>query len=117
MLRSRRACWMADRSIYKRLFYTTGGLALERVERRHIKLLEIPFISGRNNQTMYPRCSGNHGVLQQTRLPVVHNSGTFPKTRRIHGEHRVGRGQQVSPALDFFRLAWVLASGLLNPNL
>src|ERR1019366_5120379 len=27
MLRSRKACWMADRSIYKRLFYTTAGVA------------------------------------------------------------------------------------------
>lgn len=27
MLRSRSASWMAERSIYKRLFYTTGGVA------------------------------------------------------------------------------------------
>src|SRR5260370_41667425 len=27
MLRSRKACWMADRSISKRLFYTSAGVA------------------------------------------------------------------------------------------
>jgi hypothetical protein len=75
MLRSRKACWMADRSIYKRLFYTTAGVAgfleggledvlvLEWVENPHIKLPKISFIPGRNNQTMDPCGSGNHSVL------------------------------------------------------
>lgn len=78
---------MADRSIFKRLFYTTAGLRwisarvetglapsclrrnvlrrliLEWVQNPHIQLPKILFVPGRNNQTMDPRRSGNHGVL------------------------------------------------------
>src|SRR5208337_277796 len=61
-------------------------LILEWVEDPHIQLRKIPFISGCNNQTMHPGSSGNHGVLQQVKLLVIHDSAPFPKTLSIHRE-------------------------------
>src|ERR1700692_3620653 len=112
---------MADKSIYKRLFYTSPrvltssacvetGLApscllasrrwkretrqaaslrpvLEWVEGSNVGLLEVSFISGRNNQAVHPRGRGNHCVFEQAWLLDVRNSGPFPKTRHVHGEH------------------------------
>src|SRR6266852_809995 len=141
MLRSRSACWMADRSICKRLFYTTAGarwiparvetglapsrlrphalwrLILKRIEGSDLELLEVPFIPGRHNQTMDPRRRGDHGVLQQLRGPLVHNAAPFPKARRIHREHLIGRGQPINPTLDLARFRWILTSCPLDARL
>jgi len=40
-----------------------GQSVLKWVEGSDVELLEVAFISGRNNQTVHPRGRGDHGVL------------------------------------------------------
>src|SRR5271170_4116362 len=84
------------------LFYTTDGIAgfpgrrekarapscrrpierliPERVESPNLELPKIPFISGRNNQTVYPRGRGDHSVLQQLWGLLIHKCGPIPES-------------------------------------
>ena len=62
-------------------------------------------------------CRGDHGVLQQLRGLLIHNAAPFPKARRIHREHLIGRGQSINPTLDLARFRRILSSCPLDARL
>src|ERR1700686_1508582 len=141
---------MADKSIYKRLFYTstrvltssacvaTGlpscllasrrrkretrqaaslQLALKWVEGSNVELLEVSFISGRNNQSVHPRGRGDHRVFEQVGRLAMHNAGPFPKAGHVHGQHLIGGRQVIDPPLEFVGLRRVMTPRPLDPRL
>ena len=66
---------------------------------------------------MNPCRSGDHGVLQQVRLLVIHNSAPFPKAWRIHREHLIRRGQPIDPTFKFACFPRILPPCPLHPSL
>jgi hypothetical protein len=66
---------------------------------------------------MDPCCRGDHRVLQQLRGLLVHNAAPFPKARRIHGKHMIGRGQPINPMFYLARFRRILTSCPLDARL
>ena len=77
-LQSPTHCWHTVRS--------SGGWlnVLERVENPDIEPFEVGFIPCRNNQMMYARGGGDHGIFQQFVRFSIDDAAPFSKTHCVH---------------------------------
>jgi hypothetical protein len=92
-------------------------LILERIENADVELLEISFISGRDDQIVDAGRRGNHGVLDEIAGFSMHDTAPIAKASGIQREYLIGCDELLNPELDFGCFGGILLPGSLDAEL